>query len=83
VSAPTRRVRDESDLVILELVRLGTQDDWSGDRAVRALLAKSYSPGALRVAHRRVVRADVSDRSRIGQRARETLRNALARAATA
>jgi hypothetical protein len=74
----TRR-RDESDLIILELVRITSTDRWSEKDAARALEAKGHSRGALHVAQARVLRVRAESPSRIAERAAATLSATLAR----
>jgi hypothetical protein len=76
ISAVARR--NESDLVILELVRLVRQEPWSPERAARRLLDKRPSSGALRLARARVLRAQHERDSAVVARAASTIREALA-----
>ncbi|HZC53129.1 MAG TPA: hypothetical protein VE441_11610 [Mycobacterium sp.] len=77
MTATPRRRRDESDLVLLELVRLSSIKSWNRQHAARALLAKQHTAGALRLARARVQRARVHAPSRIADRAAATLGTAL------
>ena len=72
-SAAARLRRDESDGVLLELVRLATSDDWSGARSARALLAEGHSYPALQLALTRVQRVRTRNAGRIADRAAATL----------
>lgn len=76
-TATRRHHRDESDLVLLELIRLTTAGTWAGDHAGRALLAKGHSRGALRLAQARVQRARAAITSVTTERAAQTLAIAL------
>lgn len=67
----------EVDLVVLELVRLVTRDEWTAPRAAAALLAKRHTRGALRQALAGVLDAQLDRDSLIAERAAQTLRAAL------
>jgi len=73
-----RRRRNESDLVLLELIRLGSSDNWDRTRAARSLTAKQHSRVALRHAYRRVQRVRVPGISPVADRAAATLALLLA-----
>jgi hypothetical protein len=78
MNAIAQRFRDESDVVILEVVRLVSADAWTSDRAARTLLAKRHTRAALRLAQARVLRVRAESASRIAERAAATLRMTLA-----
>lgn len=67
----------EVDLVILELVRLATREDWSAHHAAAALMAKRHTRGALWMALAGVLDAQLDRDSVIADRAARTLRAAL------
>lgn len=77
MSAARRRRRDESDVVILELVRLVSSDGWDARRAAEALGAKRYHPGALLRARARVLSSLNRAPSQLAERAAATLGEAL------
>lgn len=77
MTAAIRR-RNESDLVLLEVIRLTSAASWNRHGAARALLAKGHTPAALRLAYVRVLRARVRTVSGIDDRAAATLTEALA-----
>jgi hypothetical protein len=73
------RQRDESDLVLLELIRLTSTEAWTVTEAARALLAAGHPRPALRLAQARVARARAAQiTSKIADRAAATLGAALA-----
>lgn len=78
MSSPRTRCRDESDLVLLELVRLVNESPFTEQTAAHRLVRKRYSVGALRLALARVVRAQLERPSAVAQRAAATIRCALA-----
>ena len=83
MTSAAARARDESDLVILELVRLASAEPWQLDGAARRLLSKRHHVGALRVAQTRVDRVRADRDSRIAARSAAVLRAALLEMAAA
>lgn len=77
MSAARRRRRDESDVVILEVIRLVTADSWDARRAADALRSKRHHPGALMRARVRVLSALNDAPSNVAERAAATLRETL------
>jgi len=77
VSAARRRRRDESDVVILEVIRLVTTDPWDARRAADALISKRHHPGAVLRARVRVLAALATAPSNVAERAAATLRETL------
>ncbi len=71
------RQRDEADLVILELIRLVTEDSWTPRRAAATLRRRTPNESALREARRCVLRALADRRSTGARRAAATLDAAL------
>lgn len=71
------RRRHEVDLVILELLRLVSDESWSPRRAAGTLRRRVPDESVLRGARRRVVRALAERPSRVARRAAATLDAAL------
>jgi hypothetical protein len=82
----SRRLSDETDLVLLELVRLVSRDNWNAADAADRLLAKRHSVGALWRARAGVLRAQLGQSekgsvSTVAARAADTLHAALTKVA--